>query len=77
MGLLGYVSKGGAVTLKVITNAFALEKHLTLIRLQQASDDLNRGGLAGPVWADVANDLAGADAEADIFDRRKAAITLG
>jgi hypothetical protein len=39
------------------------------VRLLQAGDDLDQGGLAGPVLPDQGVDLAGLDVEADVLQR--------
>ena len=38
-------------------------------RLQQGAEHTDGGGLAGAIWAEQAEDLTGADAEADTGDR--------
>ncbi len=54
----------------------AFEEHLTVIRLEQAGNDLDGSGLAGAVGADISDDFAGADAKTDVIDRGETAVTL-
>jgi hypothetical protein len=59
VGLLGHVAKGSAVGGEVVADAASLEEDLAAVGLKEAGDDLDGGGLAGAVGADVADNLAG------------------
>ncbi len=77
VGLLGDVAEGGAVGLEIVADALAFEEHLAVGGLEEAGDDLDGGGFAGAVGTDVADDLAGTEAKADVVDGGKATIAFG
>ncbi len=54
----------------------AEEEHLAACHAQHARDQVEGRGLAGTVGPDQADDLAGADLEADVIDRHQAAELL-
>ena len=54
----------------------AAEPHLAVRQRQHAGDQVEGGGLAGAVGTDQADDLAGADLEADVVDGDQAAELL-
>jgi hypothetical protein len=70
------VAEGGAVGLEIGANALPFEEDLAAVGFEQAGDDLDGGGLAGAVGTNVADDFAGAKAEADVLDGRQAAIAF-
>src|SRR5439155_3794560 len=49
------------------------DRHLALVRFEQAGTYLERGGLAGPVRAQESHDLAVSDLEVDLVDGSEAA----
>ena len=76
VGLLGDVAEGGAVGLEIVADALAFKEHLAVVGLEEAGDDLDGGGLAGAVGADVADDFAGTDGEVDVVDGGEAAVAF-
>ena len=62
---------------QVVADALPFEEHLAFVGLKQAGDDFDGGGFAGAVGADVADDLAGLETEADVLDGGNAAIAFG
>src|SRR5580658_432432 len=74
MRFLGNVAEGSTVTLKIQADTFAFKEYLAGIGFEQCGNDLDRGGLAGAVGADVTDDLTGADAETDPINGWQAAI---
>ena len=52
------------------------KRTVPVVGFEQAGDDFDGGGFAGAVGADVADDLARADGEADVVDGGKAAVAF-
>jgi hypothetical protein len=57
-------------------DAPAFKKNLAAIGLEETGNDLDGGRLARAIRADVADNFAGAEAEADVFDGGKTAVAL-
>src|ERR1035437_4680252 len=75
--LLGDVAKGSAVGRQIVADAVSFEEDEAVVGLEETGDDLDGGRLAGAIGADVADDFARANTEADVFDCGKSAVALG
>jgi hypothetical protein len=65
VGLLGDVAEAALEALQVAADILAVEEDASAGRLEQAGEHLDGGALAGAVGAEIAQDLARADGEAD------------
>ena len=75
---LGHVGEGLRPPLaRPAGEVLAIDRHPPALRREQAEDGLEQGGLAAAVWAEQADDLALAQAEAGIAPDRLAAIAEG
>ena len=77
VGFFGDVAEGGAVGFEVVADVLAVEGDVATGGFQEAGDDLDGGGFAGAVGADVAYDFAGTDLETDLFEGKVAAVVFG
>ena len=77
VGFFGDVADGGTKSGQVGKDVAAMEEDAAAAGLEQAGEDLDRGGFAGAVGAEIADDLAGMDGEGDVFDGGQAAVAFG
>jgi hypothetical protein len=77
IGFFGNVAEMFAVTNKILLNILALEENLALSRFQKAGEHLYRCAFARAVRAEIAEDLAGLEAEFNIVYGEHRAVILG
>src|SRR5947209_5069835 len=68
VSLLRDIAERRAVGLQVLTDTLSFKKHLTVIGLKQAGNDLDGSGLAGAVGTNVSDDFASTDTKTDIVN---------
>lgn len=61
----------------LVTDVQVVNQHLAVIGAHQADDHVEGGGLAGPVGAEQADDLAAVDAQTDVADHLALLVALG
>ncbi len=61
---------------RILGQRTAVERDRSRARLEQADDDVDRGALAGAVRAEIADDLAALQLEADLVEREQPAVAL-
>jgi len=62
---------------RLVADVEVVDQDATLVRLDQADDHIETGGLAGTVGAKQADDLAAVDRQADVAHDLTAFIGLG
>ncbi len=67
----------GATVHRLVADVQIVNQHAALVRLNQADDHVETGGLAGTVGAEQADDLAAVNRQADIAHDLTAFIGLG
>ena len=77
LGFFGDVAEMGAVGGEVFVDVAAGEEDFAVGGLDHAGDHLDGGGFAGAVGAEVAEDFAFAEGEADVLHGGDGAIALG
>lgn len=77
VGFVRHVSERRTEAGHILADVLALEEDVASARLKDAGDDLDRRRLAASVGAEIADDLARCDVEADAVDGRYAAIPFG
>ncbi len=77
LGLLGDVAEMRAVGGEVVVDVAPGEEDLAVGRLYHADDHFDGGGFPGAVGSQVAEDFAGLEFEADVFDGGDAAVGFG
>jgi hypothetical protein len=56
-------------------NIAAFEEDVAVVGMEHSGYHFDRGGLAGSVWSEEPDNLAGRDLEADVFDGGNSAKT--
>ena len=77
LGFLGDVAEMGAEGGEVLVDVAAGEEDFAAGGLDEADDHLNGGGFAGAVGPEVAEDVAGGEGEADVFDGGDGTVGFG
>src|SRR5438477_5800971 len=70
VGFLGDIAEAALEALQLAANILAVEEDASAGGLQQAGEHLDGGAFAGTVGAEIAEDLAGTDGEADAIHSR-------
>jgi len=73
--LFGDIAENAAEGDHVAMDVMALEEHAAIVGAEHAGDDFDGGGFAGAVGTEEADDFAGGEGEADVFNGGNAAIT--
>jgi hypothetical protein len=76
VSLLGDITERSTVSLQIVTDTLSFKKHLAVIGFKQTSNNLDSGGFARAVGANVADDFAGADTKTNILNRGKTSVTF-
>jgi hypothetical protein len=68
--LFGDVAEPNLESDGIVNNGLAMEQNLAFARVQKAGDDLYGGAFAGAIWAQLSENLTGANLKADIVEGR-------
>jgi hypothetical protein len=65
VGFLGHIAQAALKAFQIAADILAVEEHASAGGFQQSGKHLDGGAFAGTVGAEIAEDLAGTDGEAD------------